>query len=126
MIESFFIPPYSNTVPPFLRSTGIHGPACGPCLQSDLLEACHGLCMGEYCRPSSEHLSAHYRELACTLVQLVMAIMCLVQDGIEDMEVMFVGCLPVELDPDEQDVRYYLHWFPCSLSVSNQNIPPHL
>ena len=41
--------------------------------------------------------------------QLVIPIMCLVQDGIEDMEVMFVGCLPVELDPDEQDVRYYLH-----------------
>ena len=34
-----------------------------------------------------------------------MEIMCLVQDGIEDMEVMFVGCLPVELDPDDQDVR---------------------
>jgi hypothetical protein len=28
-----------------------------------------------------------------------------VQDGIEDMELMYVGCLPVELDPDEQDVR---------------------
>ncbi len=27
------------------------------------------------------------------------------QDGIEDMELMYVGCLPVELDPDEQDVR---------------------
>ena len=27
------------------------------------------------------------------------------QDGIDDMELMYVGCLPVELDPDEQDVR---------------------
>ena len=27
------------------------------------------------------------------------------QEGIEDAEVMYVGCLPVELDPDEQDVR---------------------
>ena len=27
------------------------------------------------------------------------------QDGLEDVEVMYVGCLPVELDPDEQDVR---------------------
>ena len=78
-------------------------------MQFDLLEACQGLCMGEYCRPSPHLLSARYRESACTVGQLVMAIMCLVQDGIEDMEVMFVGCLPVELDPDEQDVRYHSH-----------------
>ena len=26
------------------------------------------------------------------------------QDGLEDVEIMYVGCLPVELDPDEQDV----------------------
>jgi hypothetical protein len=29
----------------------------------------------------------------------------LVQEGIEDAEVMYVGCLPMELEPDEQDVR---------------------
>ena len=23
----------------------------------------------------------------------------------EDMDVMYVGCLPIELDPDDQDVR---------------------
>lgn len=26
------------------------------------------------------------------------------QDGLEDVDIMYVGCLPVELDPDEQDV----------------------
>ena len=36
---------------------------------------------------------------------LMLVYVCLLQDGIEDMEIMYVGCLPVELDPDEQDVR---------------------
>ena len=36
---------------------------------------------------------------------LMLVHFCLLQDGIEDMEVMYIGCLPVELDPDEQDVR---------------------
>ena len=35
---------------------------------------------------------------------LRLAISCM-QDGLEDVEIMYVGCLPVELDPDEQDVR---------------------
>ena len=52
---------------------------------------------------------------------LVIDLMCLVKDGIEDVEVMFVGCLPVELDPDEQDVRYYAHSSTYSLPAPKQN-----
>ena len=27
------------------------------------------------------------------------------QAGVEDMDVIFVGCLPIEVDPDKQEVR---------------------
>ena len=43
---------------------------------------------------------------SCIKKPLMLVHFCLLQDGIEDMEVMYVGCLPVELDPDEQDVRH--------------------
>ena len=36
------------------------------------------------------------------------------QDGIEDIEIMFVGCLSVELEPDEQDVSARCFAFLCT------------
>ena len=38
-------------------------------------------------------------------------ICCLVQEGVgEDLEVMFVGCLPVEIDFAEQEVGFMSLW----------------
>jgi len=28
-----------------------------------------------------------------------------VQAGVDDMDVIFVGCLPIEVDPEKQEVR---------------------
>ncbi len=40
------------------------------------------------------------------------------QDGLEDVEIMYVGCLPVELDPDEQDVSALCFELGLSTSTS--------
>ena len=65
--------------------------------------SCTFLCAkGPEQRTKSLVLVAHAETMIKSSLRL--GISCM-QDGLEDVEIMYVGCLPVELDPDEQDVR---------------------
>ena len=73
-------------------------------MQAIHADVCRTCCIFSYYVRMSTVLQWSGRKdwVICTLHCILIWI---VQGGVEDMDVIFVGCLPIEVDPEKQEVR---------------------
>ncbi len=75
--------------------------------QVNISHVVHPCCFAEASHAAMKLMYLHdyvLHHCVYTLKKIGEVTSLLMQDGLDDVDIMYVGCLPVELDPDEQDV----------------------